>query len=189
MEELKLQVSELKQVKEQLAKVEKSYDKSKMNMAKKIREVKTLENKVRTLEKDLSLDKPLAEIKGILWANINQSLNNVWQSIQAIYEQIDLVRVAQVEIQKTRALLGQMPEQTNWIIHFLNTKTSEQLQALEITDRIGTILEIKRVLTKRTLMQNLERRCQDMEVEINSFTEKLTVLQDKGLPSPLTSNN
>jgi len=31
MEEFKLQLSELKQVKEQLAKVEKSYDKSKMN--------------------------------------------------------------------------------------------------------------------------------------------------------------
>jgi len=176
MEELKLKVSGLKTVKEQLVKLEKNYDKSKMNVAEKTREVKTLENKVRTLEKDLTLDKPLVEIKGILWANINQSLSNVWQSIQAIYEQIDLVRIAQVEIQKTRALLGQMPEQANRLIHFLNTKTSEQLEALEITDKTGTILEIKRVLTKRTLMQNLERRCQDMQVEINSFTEKFAVL-------------
>lgn len=86
MEELRLQVSELKRVKEQLAKVEKNYDKSKMNVAEKIREVKTLENKVRTLEKLLTLDKPLAEIKGILWANINQSVSNVWPSIQVIYE-------------------------------------------------------------------------------------------------------
>ena len=60
MEELRLQVSELKQVKEKLAKVEKNYDKSKINVAEKIREVKALENKVRTLEKDLTLDKPLA---------------------------------------------------------------------------------------------------------------------------------
>jgi len=86
MEELRLQVSELKQVKEKLTKVEKNYDKSKISVAEKIREVKALENKVRTLEKDLTMDKPLAEIKGILSTNINQFLNNVWPSIQSIYE-------------------------------------------------------------------------------------------------------
>lgn len=63
-----------------------SYDKSKITMAEKTREVKALENRVKALEKDLSLDKPLREIKGILWANISQSINNVWRSIQTIYE-------------------------------------------------------------------------------------------------------
>jgi len=162
MGDLKIQVSELKQVKEKLAKVEQNYDKSKMTVVEKTREVKALENKVRALEKDLSLHKPLAEIRGISWANIIQSLNGVWGSIQTIYEQIDLIKVAQVEIQKTRALLGQMPEQANRLIHFLNTKTSEELEALNIRDRTATILDIKRVLTMRTLMQNLDRRCQDM---------------------------
>lgn len=100
-----------------------------------------------------------------------------------------MIRVAQLEIQKTRALLSQILEQTNMLIHFLNTKTSEELEALEIRDRTGTILDIKRVLTMRTLMQNLERRCQDMQVEIDFFTEKLTVLHKKGLPSPLGSND
>ena len=109
MEELKLQVSELKLVKEKLVKVEKNYDKSKMNVVEKTREIKTLENKVRALEKDLSLDKPLAEIRGSLWTNINQSLSDVWRSIQVIYEQIDLIAVAQVEIQKARTLLRHMP--------------------------------------------------------------------------------
>ena len=148
-----------------------------------------MENKVRALEKDLSLDKPLAKMRGILWTNINQSICNVWRSIQVIYEQIDPVRVAQVEIQKERALLGQMPEQANQLIHFLNTKTSEELEALEIKHRIGTILEIKRVLIMRNLMQNLERRCQDMQVEIDSFTEKFTVLHKKCFPIPLGSND
>jgi len=181
MEELKLQVSELKQVKEELAKVEQSYDKFKMNVAEKTREVKALENKVRALEKDLSLHKPLVEIRGILWTNITQSLSGVWRSIETIYEQNDLIRVAQVEIKKTRALFGQMPKQPNRLIHFLNTKTSEELEALDIRDRTGTILDIKRVLTMRNLMQNLDRRCQDMQVEIDSFIEKFTLLHQKGL--------
>ena len=45
MEELKLQVSELKQVKEKLAKIEQSYDKSKITVAENTREVKALETR------------------------------------------------------------------------------------------------------------------------------------------------
>jgi len=81
MEDLRLQVSELKYDKEKLAKLEISYDKSKMTMAEKTREVKALENKVKALEKDLSLDKPLGEIRGIMWANISESISNIWKSI------------------------------------------------------------------------------------------------------------
>lgn len=52
-----------------------------MTIAEKTREVKTLENKVKALEKDLLLDKPLGEIKGILWTKINQSIGIVWRSV------------------------------------------------------------------------------------------------------------
>lgn len=48
MEELKLQVLELKEAKKKLAKLEISYDKTKMTVVEKTREVKTLENKVKT---------------------------------------------------------------------------------------------------------------------------------------------
>lgn len=87
-----------------------------------------------------------------------------------------MITAAQVEIQKARNLLGHMPEQANRLIHFLNTKTSEKLLALDIRDRTGTILTIKIVLTMKTLMQNLERKCQDMQVEINAFRERFTTL-------------
>jgi len=53
-----------------------------MNVAEKTREIKALDNKVRALEKDLSVDKPLVEIRGIFWTNITQSLSDVWRSIQ-----------------------------------------------------------------------------------------------------------
>lgn len=96
---------------------------------------------------------------------------------------------AQVEIQKTKTLLGHMPEQANRLIHFLNTHTSEELAALEIRDRIDTIQIIKRVLTMKNFIQNLERKCQDMQVGINAFIEKFIVLQEKGLPSLLTNDH
>lgn len=41
---------------------------------------------VKALEKELTLEKDLAEIEKILWAKINQSITEQWWSIQAIYE-------------------------------------------------------------------------------------------------------
>lgn len=55
MEELRLQVTELKQVKEQLAKAEKNYDICKISVVEKNREIKALEGKVKTLEQELTL--------------------------------------------------------------------------------------------------------------------------------------
>jgi len=94
MEELKLQVTELQKVKEQYATLEQRYDLSKINVAERTREIKGLEQRVKSLEKDLTFEKPLTEIRKILWANITQSINDVRPSIQIIFEQIDLVKAA-----------------------------------------------------------------------------------------------
>lgn len=76
IEALELQMAELKEAKEKLAKLEEKYDKSKQNVAEKAREVKALEKRIRELEKELTLDKTLAEVKKILWAKIGQSITD-----------------------------------------------------------------------------------------------------------------
>ena len=91
--------------------------------------------------------------------------------------------MAHVEIQRARTTLGIMPEQANKMIHFLNNRTREELAALEINSRIDTILTAKKVLTLRNFTQTLERKCEEMKAEIDEFRAKMTVLQDKGLPS------
>ena len=125
-------MAELKEAKEKLAKLEVSYDRSKITVAEKTRDVKALENKVKSLEKDLTLHKPLSEIKTILWTKIGQSITDQWRSIQTINEEIEFIEIARVEIQKARALLRNMPEHASRLIHFLNTHTREQLAALDI---------------------------------------------------------
>jgi len=55
-----------------------------------------------------------------------------------------------------------MPKQANRMIQFLNTHTKEQLAALNINNRIDTILTVKKVLTLRNFVQSLERKCQEM---------------------------
>ena len=141
------------------------------------------------MEKDLVMERPLSELKEILWYNIIQLIKKVWPFIQIIYEQQDLVSWALEEIEKAREELGKMPEEANRLINFLNTQNKKQLAELGIQDRTRTILEIKRVFTKRTLMQNLERRCSDMQQEICSFRERFDDMLKKGLPSPVTEED
>ena len=149
-------MTELQKKKVQLTTLEQKYDLSKMNVADKTREVNRLEKLFNKLEKDLTLEKPLKEINEILWDNIIQSIKDVWSSIQIMYEQNDLVKLAIEEVQSTREELGNRPEEANQLIQFLNTQTRHQLEELGIQDRTRTILEIERVFTKRTRTQNLE---------------------------------
>ena len=149
---LELQMAELKEAKEKLAKLEVNFDKSKIIVAEKKREVKALENKVKSLKKDLAIYKTLVEIKTILWTKIGHSIADQLTSIQTIHDQIELIEIAQVEIQKAKTLLGNMPEQANKLIHFLNTHTREQLATLDVKDRTGTILTMKKVLTMRNFV-------------------------------------
>jgi hypothetical protein len=59
-----------------------------------------------------------------------------------------------------------MPTDANEIIGFLNSKRREELEALEIEDKTETILEVKKVLTKRGLMLQLEERAQAMDIKV-----------------------
>jgi len=51
-----------------------------------------------------------------------------------------------------------MPSEANDIIKFLNSKTREELEDLKIKDKTETILKVKRVLTKKGLMLQLEEK-------------------------------
>lgn len=189
MEEMKLQVTELQKVKDKFITLEQKYDVSKFNFAGEVRKSKGLTQQVKTLEKDLTFENPLNDIKKILWTNIINSINDIWSSIQIIFEHIDLVKVALQEIEKTKEELGGKPEEAIRLIKFLNSRNKHQLEQLNIKDRTVTILEIKNVLTKRSLMQGLERKCQNMQEDIDEFMEKFGILKSKGLPIPLVMND
>jgi hypothetical protein len=67
-------------------------------------------------------------------------------------------------IDKIKGELAEIPTEENEIIIFMNSKTREELEDLNIEDRKETILEVKRVLTKRGLMLQLEEKVQNMDV-------------------------
>jgi hypothetical protein len=124
----------------------------------------------------------LAEVKENVWTYIIKSINEIWPMIQIMFDQNELVQRSQQAIEKIRIELGDMPTQANEIIRFLNSKNGEELEELEIEDRTETIIEVKRVLTKRSLMLQLEEKVQVMDQGVQRFFNKIDALQKKGLP-------
>lgn len=98
----------------------------------------------------------MTDIKNILWTNIINSINDIWSSIQIMFEQIYLVKFALQDIEKTKEELGGKPKEAIRLINFLNNRNMYRLEQLNIEDRTRTILEIKKLFTKRSLMQGLE---------------------------------
>ena len=145
-------------------------------MAERTREIRTLEKKIKELENELTMNKTIADVKKILWGKIGQSITDQWQSIETVHEQMNLLGRSQAENQRARASLGSMPEIANIMINVLNNRTGLQLERMGIRDRSDTILLIKRVLTLRSYVQTLERKCQEIQAEVNEFIAKITVL-------------
>ena len=100
-----------------------------------------------------------------------------------------MIKLATKATQKVKEELGQMLEEATKIIQFLNSKNKYELQELEIEDRTETILELRKVLSKRNLMQNLDDKCQNMQLAIDRFMAKFQILREKGLPNPLVIND
>ena len=55
--------------------------------------------------------------------------------------------------------LGEIPATTNNIIKFLNSRNIYKLDDLGLDDKIETILEVKKVLTKKNLVVQLIEKC------------------------------
>ena len=57
-------------------------------------------------------------------------MNEIWPSIQIIFEQRDLIGIVNDAIDKENRELAKMPKTTNNIIKFLNSKNRFELEAL-----------------------------------------------------------
>jgi hypothetical protein len=110
--------------------------------------------------------KIVAESKENIWMDISKSINTICPMVQIMFEQQELVLRSNQTIDKIKGELGEMPTEANEIIRFLNLKTREETKDLNIEDRTETILEVKRVLTKRGLMLQLEEKVENTDIEV-----------------------
>lgn len=76
-----------------------------------------------------------------------------------------------------------MPIEAFNIIRFLNYTSKYELEDVGISDRTTTILEVKKFLTNRNLIDQLEERCETLELQVNRFTNRIEALIQKELPN------
>ena len=82
---------------------------------------------MRILEQELTLKEPLGQAEEQLWANIIDYVNDIWPSRQVTFEKNDLVKEATEAIQRVKAELGDILEESTRLIHFLNSKNKYEL--------------------------------------------------------------
>lgn len=58
-----------------------------------------------------------------------------------------------------------------------------------VADTIETILQVEKVFTKKSLNMQLEEKCQNMELTMNKFFNRIQPLNQKGLPSLFVIND
>jgi hypothetical protein len=121
--------------------------------------------------------------------DISKLMAEIWPFIQKQIEQHELVHKAGQAIEKIREELEERPTEATDLIGFLKSKTKQELEALEIEDRARTILEVKKVLTKKGLMLQLEEKSQMMDIGVQRFFSKVDMLHKKGLPGLLVIND
>jgi hypothetical protein len=158
MEEMNLQETEISRLKKEIENLQELKSSYQTRYSKENEVSYQLKQELQQLRKQIVAGKTLAEVKESVWTDITRSMNEIWPMIQIMFEQNELVQRSNQATEKIRSELGEMPTQANEIIKFLNSKTREELEELRIEDRIETILEVKRVLTKRRLMLQLEEK-------------------------------
>lgn len=89
MEDMSTQTNEVNRLKEQIKSIEDEKKLDQIMHKNETQKSNRLNERIQKLEKELTLKEPLAQAKQLLWTNIIDSVNDIWPSIQLIFEQND----------------------------------------------------------------------------------------------------
>jgi hypothetical protein len=125
-----------------------------------------LSQHLQQLGKETAMENTLAQAKEKTWIDINKSISEMWPSIQIIFEKHELVQKVRGAFEIIKEELGERPTEAIELIRFQNSKNKQELEELDIEDKTETILEIKKVLTKKGLILWLEEKSQVMDIGV-----------------------
>ena len=72
----------------------------------------------------------LARDKESIWIETNETITEIWPSIQIIFQQEELIHKSKEVVKEIKTYLGQKPGEATPIIKILNSKTKEELEEL-----------------------------------------------------------
>lgn len=132
MEEMSLHTTEMNTLKEKVTVLKANYKLAQIMHKEEQQKATRMTKRIKSLEKELTLNEPLVQTKEHLWANLIDFVNGIWPSIQVIFEQIDLMKHATEAIQRVKEEPGYMPKEVARIIYL--PQLQEQVWATRIKD-------------------------------------------------------
>lgn len=105
MQHISIHTNKINRLKEQIKSLEDEKKLVQIMHKDETQKSNRLNERLQKLEKELTLKEPLAQAKQQLWANMINSVNDIWASIQVNFEQTDLIKEESKEIQEVRAEL------------------------------------------------------------------------------------
>ena len=76
----------MNKLREKVAILETDYKLAQIMQKEEAQKANRMSERVKAMEKDLTLEKPLGQAKKLLWANIIDSVKDICPSIQVIFE-------------------------------------------------------------------------------------------------------
>lgn len=77
----------------------------------------------------------IAQGKENIWREINETMTEIWPSIEIIFEQEELVQRSKEVIGEVKENLGQKLGEASTLIRILNSMTKEELEEFEIPNK------------------------------------------------------
>lgn len=78
MEDMSIRAIEMNRLREKVASLETQYKLSQLKQKEEAQKAQRMSERIKILEKDLTLEKPLRQTKEMLWANIIDSIKDIW---------------------------------------------------------------------------------------------------------------
>jgi hypothetical protein len=120
--------------------------------------------------------------KHIIWDDISNTIFKKWSYFTMVQDDLDLINVVLKDIKVTTNELYNKHDLAVDIITFLNITTKEELKDFQFNNKTIIVMDAKRVITKRILLQNEKPKCHELMREISTFKNMFRDVIKNGLP-------
>lgn len=166
---LSIKGQEIEKLKAQLNNLQEQKIKTNKAYLPELQKSHRLSQRIETFENESVISQTIAQAKESIQLDINESMTNLWPSIEIIFDQEELLERSKRVIVEVKKDMGHNPGDATTLIKILNSKAREELEDYDIEDITESILEVRRVLTKRNLILQLENKCHNLEASIQKF--------------------
>lgn len=122
--------------------------------------------------------------KDTMWDQIIIEVTKLWYFLNFVEDKRVLVINSLTKYEVDNEIMQRKPvaKAKNSAV-FLSHLSNQELETLNVHDRMGIIIRARQFIEKHRLMENVKTRAKEMKEEVQDFYKQFKPLVDKGLPT------